>query len=135
MPLCDVHGCPKESVGEYDGSNFCREHIIKMMSSDELEEFDEMCAVDEDARSHNSNPHPLLNPDSTHYQMVDGTEAIQHMEMMFSNVELMHWAKITAMKYRLRIGNKDDVLKEAKKIETYEAYYKYMSDRVNADAR
>jgi hypothetical protein len=44
----------------------------------------------------------------------------------------MHWAKITVMKYRLRIGNKDDVSKEAKKIETYEAYYRYLKAKLEA---
>ena len=81
-------------------------------------------------RLHDAIPHPLLNPESKHYSMVDGTEAIEHMEMMFSTVELMHWAKLTAMKYRLRIGNKDDVLKEAEKIKTYEDYYKYLEAKL-----
>lgn len=74
--------------------------------------------------------HPLLNPDSKHYSMVDDVEAIERMEQMYTTEELMQWAKITAMKYRLRIGNKDDVLKEAKKIETYEAYYRYLHEKV-----
>jgi hypothetical protein len=63
--------------------------------------------------------------------MVDGVEAISRMEDMFPQHELMVWAKITAMKYRLRIGNKDDVTKEAKKIETYETYYKYLKGKLN----
>lgn len=70
--------------------------------------------------------HPLLNPESSHYSMIDGIEAIERMEQMYSIDELMIWAKMTAMKYRLRIGNKDDVQKEAKKIATYEAYYTYL---------
>jgi len=74
--------------------------------------------------------HPLLNPESKHYSMVDGVEAICRMEQLYTTEELMVWAKMTAMKYRLRIGNKDDVLKEAKKIETYEAYYKYLEDKL-----
>lgn len=76
--------------------------------------------------------HPLLNPDSKHYSMVDDIEAIERMEQMYTTKELMVWAKITAMKYRLRIGNKDDVVKEAKKIATYEAYYSYLKEK---DAR
>ena len=51
--------------------------------------------------------HPLLNPESKHYSMVDGVEAIIRMEEMFTTDELMSWAKISAMKYRLRIGAKD----------------------------
>ena len=70
--------------------------------------------------------HPLLNPESSHYSMVDGVEAISRMEDMYPKHELKIWAKITAMKYRLRIGNKDDVHREAEKIKTYEAYYKYL---------
>lgn len=70
--------------------------------------------------------HPLLNPDSPHYKMVDGVEAIERMEQMYSTEELMIWANITIMKYRLRIGKKDDVEKEITKIKGYEAYYKYL---------
>jgi hypothetical protein len=70
--------------------------------------------------------HPLLNPDSSHYSMVDGVEAIERMEGMYTQEEMKIWAKITAMKYRLRIGNKDDAVKEVKKIQTYEAYYAYL---------
>ena len=73
--------------------------------------------------------HPLLNPDSKHYAMFDGVEAIQRMEQMFSPQELMAWAKISAMKYRLRIGHKDDPTKEVKKIQTFEAYYKYLKEK------
>jgi len=46
--------------------------------------------------------HPLLNPESTHYQMVDGVEAIERLEEMFTSEERMIWAKITAMKYKNR---------------------------------
>ncbi len=70
--------------------------------------------------------HPLLNEDSKHYSMADDTEAIVRMEQMYSKEELMVWANITAMKYRLRIGHKDEVEKEVKKIKTYEDYYKYL---------
>jgi len=73
--------------------------------------------------------HPLLNPDSKHYQMIGGVEAISLMELMFSTEELMAWAKLTSMKYRLRIGNKDNVTKEAEKIKTYEAYYDYLESK------
>ena len=76
-------------------------------------------------------PHPLLNPDSKHYTMVDGVEAIERLEQMYSQHELAIWAKITAMKYRLRMGHKDGIHKEAHKIETYEAYYKYLEDKIN----
>lgn len=70
--------------------------------------------------------HPLLNPDSKHYSMIDGVEAIERLEQMYTADELAIWANITAMKYRLRIGKKDDALKELKKIDTFEAYYAYL---------
>jgi len=73
--------------------------------------------------------HPLLNEQSKHYSMFDGVEAIARMEQMFSIEDLMAWSKLNAMKYRLRIGNKDEVNKEAKKIATYEAYYRYLENK------
>jgi hypothetical protein len=70
--------------------------------------------------------HPLLNPESKHYAMVGGVEAIELMEKMFTRNELMAWAKLTAMKYRLRIGGKDAPEKEITKIKTFENYYRYL---------
>ena len=69
--------------------------------------------------------HPLVNPDSKHYQ-VTGDEAVTLMEKLYSTSELMSWSKITAMKYRLRIGKKDENNKELIKIGTYEDYYEYL---------
>jgi len=87
-----------------------------------MEDLDNLPTIGEDT-------HPLLNPESKHYSMVDDIEAIERMEQMYTTGDLMIWAKCTAMKYRLRIGNKDDVQKEAKKIETYEAYYTYLKGK------
>lgn len=72
--------------------------------------------------------HPLLNPESKHYQMVDGIESVERLEQMFTFHEMKIWAKITAMKYRMRIGNKDDVTKEVQKIKDYEAYYRFLDE-------
>ena len=72
--------------------------------------------------------HPLVNPESSHYNTVDGREAIDDLESIFSTEELKSWALITSYKYRLRIGDKDDVEKEVRKIKTYEAYYKYLDE-------
>ena len=60
--------------------------------------------------------------------MVDGVEAIERMEQMYSVQDLMAWAKISAMKYRLRIGNKDEIARENIKIKGFEAYYKYLKE-------
>ena len=73
--------------------------------------------------------HPLKNEESRHYVMVDGVESIDLFEMMYTTEELMAWAKITAMKYRMRVGKKDTVLKEIKKMNTYEDYYEYLSKK------
>ena len=70
--------------------------------------------------------HPLINEDSPHYTMPGGQEAIELLEAMFEPDEMMAWAKITAMKYRLRIGKKDDPSKEIEKIRTFEAYYEHL---------
>jgi hypothetical protein len=70
--------------------------------------------------------HPLINPDSTHYTIM-GDNFIDIIERMFTREELMAWAKITVWKYRARIGNKDDIDKEIKKIKTYEDYYNYLA--------
>lgn len=77
--------------------------------------------------------HPLLNPNSSHYSMVDGVEAVTRLEQMYTKEELAIWSKITAMKYRLRIANKDEVTKEAEKIVTYEDYYKYLIKGLDDD--
>jgi len=72
--------------------------------------------------------HPLTNPRSPHYVMVDGVEAIERMEQMYDIEELMNWAMISAMKYRLRLLHKDDIKKEASKIAGFEAYYRYLKE-------
>ena len=70
--------------------------------------------------------HPLLNPDSNHYNMFDGKESIEILEAIMTTKELMAWCRGNIYKYRLRLAHKDDVSKEVRKIQTYEAYYKYL---------
>ncbi len=81
--------------------------------------------------------HPLINKDSRHYQMVDGVESIKLMEDMFTTEELMAWSKITSYKYRFRISSKehngsieDGIKSDAKKILSYEAYYRYLESKL-----
>ena len=76
----------------------------------------------------NTNNHPLKNPDSTHY-LITGDESIELMEKMYTTEELMAWSKISAMKYRMRIGKKDSPEKELIKIKTYEDYYEYLETK------
>ena len=73
--------------------------------------------------------HPLINEDSRHYAMLGGKESIELMEQMFTTDELMAWAKLSAMKYRLRIGKKDNPKGELTKIKTFENYYKYLEEK------
>jgi len=74
--------------------------------------------------------HPLVNEDSPHYKMLGGVQSIHLMEEIFTTEELMAWAKITAFKYRMRIGKKDDPTIEVKKIKTFEAYYEYLEKKL-----
>lgn len=76
--------------------------------------------------------HPLINEDSPHYKMLGGVQSIALMEAMFTTDELMAWAKITAMKYRLRIGKKLGNYAEAEvnKIMTFENYYNYLEQKL-----
>lgn len=117
--LCDVNGCHQSVYGTFDGSDFCKEHFAY---------FTNVEAPPADP-SEDTMVHPLLNPESSHYSMFDSVEAVERLEQMYTTEELMVWAKITGMKYRLRIGHKDDVTKEIKKIRTYEAYYKYLEEK------
>jgi hypothetical protein len=77
-------------------------------------------------------PHPLLNPNSSHYAMFDGLEAITILEQIMTVTELLAWCRGNIYKYRLRIGNKGNGASDLKKIETYEAYYKYLKGKLDA---
>ena len=119
--ICEVTNCFKPVFGS---TRWCTFHYNNVEDSLFDKQFDEMVEVATASRPRI--PHPLLNPDSKHYQMVDGVEAIERMEQMYSVEDLMAWAKISAMKYRLRIGKKDETGKEVTKILGFEAYYKYL---------
>ena len=82
--------------------------------------------------------HPLLNPDSKHYNMFDGLESIEVLEAIMTTTELMAWCRGNTYKYRLRLASKEKdgtimegVLSDVKKIQTYESYYKYLKDKKN----
>ena len=65
----------------------------------------------------------------------EAVEAIDLMEKMATKEELLTWAKLTILKYRLRIGKKDDIAKEMKKIETYEAYIVHLEREINLESK
>ena len=69
---------------------------------------------------------PLISEDSKHYQILD-TDSIKQFEKMFTTAELMAWAKLNYYKYMFRLGKKDSVEKDMKKMKTYEAYWKTLS--------
>jgi len=71
--------------------------------------------------------HPLKNSDSPHYEIF-GYQTISDFEKLFTKEELMAWAKITYYKYMFRLGKKDAVDKDLKKMRTYEDYYNYLKE-------
>jgi len=73
--------------------------------------------------------HPLVNSKSKHYTHPEGVESIEYLEKMFTKEEMMVWTKITAMKYRMRIGKKDSIEEEMEKINGYENYYSYLKKK------
>jgi len=75
--------------------------------------------------------HPLLNPDSPHYD-TDCMPSIYELEKELTLAESIGWCKGNILKYKLRLGKKSTIdhfdseaerkAKDIKKIETYEAY-------------
>lgn len=86
--------------------------------------FDEL---KEKLKANSKAKHPLLNENSPHYKLFD-KESIEQFEKLFTKDELMAWAKICYYKYMFRLGRKDEVKKELKKMATFEAYYDYLKD-------
>jgi hypothetical protein len=70
--------------------------------------------------------HPLKHPESNHYELWEDVEAIDIIEKNLTKEELIGACKFNILKYQLRIGNKDDVLKEVSKIKTYQDYLKFL---------
>jgi len=76
------------------------------------------------------NAHPLKNPDSPHYELIAGIEAIEVLEAMFPKEEMKAWAKISYMKYQLRLGKKDDLPKELRKMDSFKTYWEHLNEEV-----
>jgi len=72
--------------------------------------------------------HPLINDDSSGHYGLFGHQTIDDFEKLFTKEELMAWAKITYYKYMFRLGKKDAVDKDLKKMRTYEDYYNYLKE-------
>lgn len=71
--------------------------------------------------------HPLLNPNSTHYEN-DKEVAIQEMEKDMSVIEMIGYCKGNIRKYEFRKFNKGALEADEEKIRTYEAYMKVLKD-------
>ena len=77
--------------------------------------------------------HPLKNKASKHYELWNDLEVIELIEKVLTKEELIGACKFNILKYRLRIGNKDDAVKELQKIKDYENYLKFLeSNNVEA---
>lgn len=70
--------------------------------------------------------HPLKNEASKHYELWKDLEVIELIEKVLTKEELIGACKFNILKYRLRIGNKDDELKELSKVKDYENYLKFL---------
>lgn len=71
--------------------------------------------------------HPLLNPNSTHYEN-DKEVAIQEMEKDMSVIEMIGYCKGNIFKYEFRKFHKGALEADEEKIRTYEAYMKVLKD-------
>ena len=70
--------------------------------------------------------HPLKNEASKHYELWKDLEVIELIEKVLTKEELIGACKYNILKYRLRVGNKDDELKELSKVKDYENYLKFL---------
>ena len=66
--------------------------------------------------------HPLLNPESSGYYDRGEKSAIEQLEEEATVVEQKGWCKGNIFKYAHRGALKGESQKDAKKLETYEAY-------------
>ena len=70
--------------------------------------------------------HPLKNEASKHYELWKDLEVIELIEKVLTKEELIGACKFNILKYRLRVGNKDETGKELQKIKDYENYLKFL---------
>lgn len=79
---------------------------------------------------------PLSNYDSTgsasHYDQ-DRINTIRMIEAVWGTLATRNFCEITAFKYRMRIGRKDDPVLELVKMKWYETMAGYLSDKLGTD--
>lgn len=71
--------------------------------------------------------HPLLNPNSTHYEDEDKV-SIQEMEKEMSVIEMIGYCKGNIFKYEFRKHNKGALEADEVKKKTHEAYMAVLKD-------
>lgn len=72
--------------------------------------------------------HPLLNPNSKHYQKEGCKPAIQELEEQLNIYECLGYARGNIIKYSYRIDQKGQVKSDAEKLKTYEKYFYFLLD-------
>lgn len=71
--------------------------------------------------------HPLLNPNSTHYED-EGRVSIQEMEKEMTVIEMVGYCKGNIFKYEFRKFNKGALEADIEKMRTHEAYMRVLKD-------
>ena len=66
--------------------------------------------------------HPLLNPNSPHYETEDGKVAIEEMEKVTNICKMIGFCDCSIFKYTFRKGRKGEKVDDLFKIDTYYAY-------------
>lgn len=69
--------------------------------------------------SHIEDNNKAKNPNSKHYELWEDFEAIDVIKLVLTEEEYRGFLKGNILKYQLRLGKKDEVLKEIEKIEDY----------------
>ena len=75
------------------------------------------------------NNNKVKNPNSKHYELWENFEAIDAIKLVLTDEEYKGFLKGNILKYRLRLGKKDEVSKEIEKIEDYQKELKEMKAR------
>ena len=117
----------KEENEEVDADLFIRtngtcieKREAEMKHNDKMENLKEWedTAVKQDLVTDINNK--AKNPNSKHYELWENFEAIDIIKLVLTDEEYKGFLKGNILKYRLRVGKKDDVSKEIEKIKDYQ---------------
>jgi hypothetical protein len=107
-----------ESLGDDLNVFRLEEEVLGYIPVSLTEEDKERLSLNIDARQR-SKPSSLKNPKSTYYEVYNGLESIDVIELILTKEELIGALKYNILKYQLRLGKKDNIQKEIEKIEDY----------------